>query len=70
MKAPPEPAANVESTLRPAQQGLGSFRSGSLPNVAAPQATNAEPNDTKVPCLWNPLVFILTLVELLFFILW
>ncbi|XP_026320527.1 CREB-regulated transcription coactivator 3-like isoform X2 [Hyposmocoma kahamanoa] len=34
---------SVHSTLRPTLQSLGTFRSGSLPNVAAPQATNAEP---------------------------
>lgn len=66
MKAPPEPIENVESTLRPAQAGalpgpsLGTFRTGSLPNVAAPQATSAELNEAKVPIPWKPFVMILT----------
>ncbi|KAH9642527.1 hypothetical protein HF086_008937 [Spodoptera exigua] len=42
VKPPPEPSDNVESSLRPTQQGLGTYRSGSLPNVAAPQATAIE----------------------------
>ncbi|XP_035434904.2 CREB-regulated transcription coactivator 3 isoform X1 [Spodoptera frugiperda] len=42
VKPPPEPSDNVESSLRPTQQGLGTYRSGSLPNVAAPQATANE----------------------------
>lgn len=54
----PEPVANVdltpESTIEP-MQGLGSFRSGSLPNVAAPQATYPDPETTKVPILRNQL---------------
>lgn len=52
-KPPAEPSDNVESTLRPAQQGLGTFRSGSLPNVAAPQATPIELETIKVPLFWN-----------------
>ncbi|XP_075981035.1 CREB-regulated transcription coactivator isoform X2 [Anticarsia gemmatalis] len=47
VKPPPEPSDNVESSLRPAQQGLGTFRSGSLPNVAAPQATVNEQETIK-----------------------
>ncbi|XP_063366434.1 CREB-regulated transcription coactivator 3 [Cydia amplana] len=42
----PKPAETNDSMLRPAQPGLGSFRSGSLPNVAAPQAS-AEPENAK-----------------------
>lgn len=54
----PEPTIEIieidttHSTLRPTLQSLGTFRSGSLPNVAAPQATNAEP-EQKVPIFWN-----------------
>ncbi|KAI8420196.1 hypothetical protein MSG28_008747 [Choristoneura fumiferana] len=43
----PKPVVNNDSMLRPSPVGLGSFRSGSLPNVAAPQAS-AEPENTKV----------------------
>ncbi|GBP31916.1 CREB-regulated transcription coactivator 1 [Eumeta japonica] len=44
----PEPES-TESSLRPAQaQGLGSFRSGSLPNVAAPEPASTEPEKKKV----------------------
>lgn len=55
---PPEPVA-TESTLKPAQQSLGTFRSGSLPNVAAPQATNVEPENTEVSLIYRmwPLSF-------------
>ncbi|XP_073953841.1 CREB-regulated transcription coactivator isoform X2 [Choristoneura fumiferana] len=42
----PKPVVNNDSMLRPSPVGLGSFRSGSLPNVAAPQAS-AEPENTK-----------------------
>ncbi|XP_063894275.1 CREB-regulated transcription coactivator 2 isoform X7 [Helicoverpa armigera] len=47
VKPPPEPNDNVETSLRPAQQGLGTFRSGSLPNVAAPQASANEQETIK-----------------------
>lgn len=56
VKPPPEPSDNIESTLRPAQQGLGTFRSGSLPNVAAPQATVNELETIKVPLFWNLII--------------
>lgn len=50
---PPPEANNTDTSLRPSPQSLGTFRSGSLPNVAAPQAPNAEPESDKVPTLGN-----------------
>nr|XP_037873540.1 CREB-regulated transcription coactivator 1 isoform X2 [Bombyx mori] len=46
-KAPPKTPETNEASLRPSQQGLGTFRSGSLPNVAAPQATDIETENVK-----------------------
>lgn len=47
VKAPPEP--EVVEILVQTQQGLGTFRSGSLPNVAAPEPPTTKPEVTKVP---------------------
>lgn len=43
------PETEIIEILVPAQS-LGTFRSGSLPNVAAPQPATSEPEVTKVPC--------------------
>ncbi|XP_045452747.1 CREB-regulated transcription coactivator 3 [Melitaea cinxia] len=45
VKAPPEP--EVVEILVQTQQGLGTFRSGSLPNVAAPEPPTTKPEVTK-----------------------
>ncbi|CAH2089558.1 unnamed protein product [Euphydryas editha] len=45
VKAPPEP--EVVEILVQTQQSLGTFRSGSLPNVAAPEPPTTKPEITK-----------------------
>lgn len=52
---PPEPEVEiVATTLRPTlSPGLGTFRSGSLPNVAAPQVESTQTENNQVPRFWN-----------------
>lgn len=46
-------APKTESSLRPNQPSLGTFRSGSLPNVAAQDAKNGTESD-EVPRVGDP----------------
>lgn len=63
---PPEPVENVDTTLRPTQQTIGTYRSGSLPNVAAPQPTTTEPETKKVSHFGNLLQYPVFVVVVLF----